>query len=117
MEIGIDFGFKKFEGIRKASTFKQLFKKGRKRVGRLIVIYYAKNEFGFPRAAFIASKRFSKKAVERNRAKRLVREAFRLNKHRFPPFDIIFIAKRSLLGKGYTDVESDLKNLTRDWNK
>ena len=111
----INFGFKKPERLQKSSEFSRVFRNGRKRVGNLMLIYYAENNLGFPRAGFIASKRFSKKAVERNRAKRLMREVFRLNKHNLPPFDIIFIAKKGLIGRKFSDVEKDFKNLVRDW--
>jgi len=55
-----------------------------------------KNSLGYPRFAFIASKRFSKKAVVRNRAKRLLREAIRINFSSLKnlSYDIVLIARK-----------------------
>jgi ribonuclease P protein component len=47
-------------------------------------------------------------AVVRNRARRLLREAFR--RHQFEiayPVDLVLIARPSIAGKGYADVEKD----------
>ena len=47
-------------------------------------------------------------SVERNRARRLVREAFRRNKWLVPQgVDIVINAKRSLVGAAYRDFESE----------
>jgi len=61
----------------------------------------------------IVSKKVCKKAVERNRAKRLMREVFRLNKHRLKPVDIVFIARKGIKGKKFQDVEKDFLKLAK----
>jgi len=110
-EKEIRFTFKKWERLRKKKEFQSVFESGRKTAGKLLVLVYKENELGFPRAGFIVSKKVSKKAVERNRAKRLMRETFRLNKHLLKPFDIIFIAKKEILGKKRQDVEKDFLSI------
>jgi ribonuclease P protein component len=53
-------------------------------------------------------------AVLRNRIKRLVREAFRRERHLFDPgYDLVFIAKRSAADTTYGSVVSDLQALAR----
>ena len=53
-------------------------------------------------------------AVERNRARRLLRESFRLHQHEFAtPVDLVVVARRSILGKGYTEVERDFLTTVR----
>ena len=59
---------------------------GRKMAGRTcVLIIYKTPPDGMRRAAFLISRRYSLKAVERNRARRLFREAFRQIYDRLPP--------------------------------
>ncbi|RUO56745.1 MULTISPECIES: ribonuclease P protein component [Pseudidiomarina] len=60
------------------------------------------NQFSHPRLGVTISKKRAKRAVDRNRIKRKIRENFRLKQHKIPPFDIIVIAK-----SGIADLEND----------
>ena len=47
-------------------------------------------------------------AVKRARARRLLREAFRLNQTRLTqPVDVVLVARASIVGKSFDEVESD----------
>jgi ribonuclease P protein component len=47
-------------------------------------------------------------AVQRTRARRLLRESFRLHQHEFAqPVEIILVARNSIAGKKFADVERD----------
>ncbi len=111
MEEKIRFTLRKKERLKKVKDFKRVFDHGKSLGGSTVAFYFCSNNLGFPRAGFIASKKVSKRAVDRNRAKRLMREVFRLNKHKLKPFDIIFIARKGILGKKYSDVERDFLKL------
>jgi ribonuclease P protein component len=53
-------------------------------------------------------------AVVRNRARRLLREAYR--RHQFElvhPIDLVLVARPSIAGKGYADVEKDFLTTLR----
>jgi ribonuclease P protein component len=53
-------------------------------------------------------------AVERARARRLLRESFRLNQGKLKkPLTLILVARPSIAGKGLQDVERDYLNLLR----
>lgn len=47
-------------------------------------------------------------AVVRNRARRLMRESFRLHQHDLAaPVDLVLVARQSIVGKGFASVERD----------
>ncbi|MDE3067610.1 MAG: ribonuclease P protein component [Verrucomicrobiota bacterium] len=47
-------------------------------------------------------------AVERSRARRLLRESFRRHQHDLAqPMELVLVARRSIAGKQFQDVESD----------
>ena len=47
-------------------------------------------------------------AVARNRARRLLRESFRRHQHELArPVDLVLVARNSIAGKKYADVEKD----------
>jgi len=111
VEEKVRFTLSKNERLRKDKEFKRVFDHGRSLGGLTVAFYFLENDLGYPRAGFIASKKVSKRAVDRNRAKRLMREVFRLNKHKLKPYDIIFIARKGILGKKYSEVEEDFLKL------
>ena len=113
MEKKVRFTFKPCERLRKQKDFKRVFDHGKSLGGSTVAFYFVQNSIGYPRAGFVASKKISKRAVDRNRAKRLMREVFRLNKHKLKPVDIIFIARKGILGKKYQSVEEDFLKLAK----
>ena len=65
------------------------------------------------RVAVVTSRRVGN-AVCRNRARRLLREAFRLHQHELAePVELVLIARPSISGKSFGQVETDLLSILR----
>ena len=74
--------------------FRRLYRK-KAAVGSLLVTYVARNRFGVNRVGITTSKKIGK-AHDRNRARRVIREAFRLFEPTLPNnqgWDIVFVAR------------------------
>lgn len=69
---------------------------------------------GHARLGLIVAKKNVKRAVDRNRVKRRIRETFRLNKSNFDSFDIIVLAKRNVATLPDLKISESLNHL---WKK
>jgi len=85
------FNLPKDEILRGRETFDQVFERGEKLTGKNVSIFYCQAESR--KIGFVVSKRV-KKAVNRNRYKRLLREIYRLNKDSFPEKGHIILLAR-----------------------
>ncbi len=68
------------------------------------------NQLGYPRIGLTVAKKQVKHACERNRIKRLTRESFRLNQHKLPSMDFVFLVKKGV-------AELDNRTLTETLEK
>ncbi|MEW9571642.1 ribonuclease P protein component [Rhodanobacter sp. Si-c] len=66
--------------------------------GRCFHLRYRPNGLGHARLGLAISKRVSKRAVERNRLKRLLRESFRQVRDQLPPVDVVVMAREQAAG-------------------
>ena len=85
---------------------------GTKMAGRFCVLIVNKTPpDGMRRAAILISRRYSLKAVERNRARRLFREVFRTIYGSLPPVWLIFVPRQRMKNAVLSDIMEDVRML------
>ena len=100
--------------LSESRLFRQTFDAGRRYAGRFVVMWLRHAEDASLRLAVIVSKRTFRRSVDRSRAKRLMRESFRLNRHMLRgKVDIILVARRYIDGVQRQVVDEDLLRLAR----
>lgn len=108
----LDRGLSRRQRIGEAAVFREAFDRGPKHVGRLMVMWLRGGDGAALRLGTVASRRAFRRSVDRSRARRLLREAFRLNRHRFAgALDVVLVARQALFGANRQDAERDLLRL------
>lgn len=98
--------------IARCRVFDEAFSQGRPCVGKYMVLRFRNGEDANRRLGVIASKRTFRRAVDRSRAKRLLREAFRTHRHRMRvTSDVVLIARRRILDAACRDVAQEFVRL------
>lgn len=105
----VSFGFPKNERLSRRTLWELVFEEGKQLKAYPLLLYYLKTPLPEPVAAqagFAVPKRAFRKAVARNRIRRLMREAYRLEKqvvfnNSFGPYAFVFL----YLGKEMPDFQ------------
>ena len=100
--------------IKQGRDFSRLKQEGHRLVAGCLIGNWRKTPPGSPlRLGVITSKKIGN-AVVRNRARRLLREAFRVHQHDFTaPVDLVLVARASIAGKPLSAVEKDFLTMLR----
>ncbi len=103
-----DLSFPKKNRIIKSCEFRNIYQKGKKFVGNVIVINYQLVDKSDSSKIGISISKKIGKSNERNYIKRVLREIFRKNKNNFKKQSyIVVIPRKSIKDKKYVDIEKD----------
>ena len=75
--------------LRQKAEFETLLRHGARRSLDGYTFYVARRETGSARLGMLISRKHAARAVTRNRLKRCIREAFRLERERLGPLDVL----------------------------
>jgi len=101
--------FRRAQRIRRREEFRHVYDRGVRTHGRYGTVFVLANTLGVGRLGIAATKKLGG-AVERNRAKRLIREVFRRN-NIASGFDVVVVPKRELLDASLTVLEADYRRI------
>lgn len=114
MTTAKDFSFTKASRLLNSKSYKPVFDRGRKIGGRFLLLLYVENAINSPRLGVIVAKKRVRRAVGRNRIKRLVRESFRLHQHAIKSCDIVILARDGIADQPNAVI---LAELEKKWQK
>ncbi len=87
--------------------FSRVRAEGRRLVHGCLILNWAEGKAPVSRLGVVTSRKLGP-AVDRNRARRLMRECFRRHQHELKQnVDMVLIARNSINGRGLTGVEQD----------
>ncbi|MCC2616926.1 ribonuclease P protein component [Aestuariibacter halophilus] len=96
------------------SHFESVFTNATPAVSPTLTLLGTANQLEHPRLGITLSKKRVRKACQRNRIKRLIRESFRHQQHQLPSIDIIVIGKSNLDTLSNDEIRHQLSKL---WKK
>ena len=98
--------------LKKTKEIERVFKEGRGLKEDSLLLKAARNNLGVSRFAFVAGQKASKKATQRNKAKRRLREIVRaMLLDVAPGFDVVITALQGAASKSFKDTEKAVKIL------
>ena len=109
------FTFPRSRRLLAHKLFQKIFDEGGEVVGRSVIVWISRAESSGQRLGVVATKRTFHDAVDRNRAKRLIRESFRLMQNELieEPWDMVVLARRRILSVKQPEVQKELCKLCR----
>lgn len=94
--------------LKENHLFRRLYAKGKSAVCPTLAVYVRRNRLGKNRLGITVGTKVGK-AVQRNRVRRRIREAYRIHESRiFPGWDIVVVARVRAAHAPYAEIQQDL---------
>jgi len=107
-------GFSRAMRIKQGRDFTRVRQEGRRMVTGCLIANWRRLPPGSPSRLGVVTSRKIGKAVVRIRARRLLREAFRVHQHDLAePVDLVLVARASIVANGLSGVEKDFLTTLR----
>ncbi len=104
-------GLPRSKRLTRSGAFSETYDQGRRWIGRYMVLWLREAPDASLRLGTVSSRKVGG-AVQRNRARRKIRTAWRLNRHRFAgDCDVVIVARKAVVAAGQVEVESELLRL------
>lgn len=109
----------KHNRIVKKTEFQEVLHKGQTIQGKLFgLVVYDKSDNSPAKIGIIISKKISKLATRRNRARRLIKEVAReLIKNLKPGLRFVFLAKRSIIDANLVEIREDIVKIFKNYQR
>ncbi len=99
------------ESLKKNHQFQFVYKYGRNKANKYLVMYVKENGLGINRIGISVSKKVGN-SVKRHHITRLIRESYRLHENIFNSgLDIVIVARKNAAEVGYHEIEGALLHL------
>lgn len=108
-----DTGFPRTARLLTGREYQRVFSRARRVPGTwYMVLYRPQNPpTGEARLGLAVSRKHARRAVDRNRLKRIAREAFRERRQALPPVDIIVLSRAGAARAGHGELRAELDRL------
>lgn len=106
-----DRGLSRRQRVTRTAQFGEAYRQGRKSVGRYMVLFLRCGPEASLRLGVVTSRKVGK-SHDRSRARRVLRESWRLNRHRFRgSVDVILVGRAAAVSASRVEVEAELLRL------
>ena len=117
VEAEVGFHLSRSQKLLTAESYKFVFSKSQRFGNKSFTVLARKNNLGHPRLGLAISKKCAKRAVDRNRIKRIFSESFRLHQHKLPSVDIIAMCKSDVLSLDKKEMHKQIETQWRFMQK